>query len=217
MASSSYLIDTNTTNLITFFERNLSTLKLDAHSEITTARYAFMKKVQNNEVLMEALQTILASDTNLTPEAIFAIRKQITSLADEIIKASGYLTKTLKTAAEIEVLSNTHFDSIQLFYLISQLPNLITQHISDQIKSFVLSILDKVDSHGSTRTSRISLELELASFITALVSDLTNSLQHEIEVLDRSGSNTSSSVPLISEQLKNMESLTCPQITSGQN
>lgn len=180
-----YLIETSTQSLVNFFA-DATAVGLSefykAQHECTLARYALRDKT----LVYDTLRTFLQEQAKTNPKEAFLLLGKLDQAADRLVLTVDKVVGLLKKAAEIDILTSTRFDGIQLYHLIQQIPTvivtLITEVLETQCELFCESILDTVPSlNGSGDTIRRQIKEQIPVFAASVAKEITDRLAIELE------------------------------------
>ena len=197
-ANSYYLLDSSTQSLVDFFAKATNVKDEDffkAKQECILARYALRDKMQSYTALRAIMLTSI--EEGETEQALLNMTR-LDMQAEKLIMTVEKLVRLLKTAAEIEVLSCTKFDGVQLFHLVQQIPAIISTFITDMVRilleTFLTDILDAIKNinninsnselEGIYKQARLEIPVLAASFAKEVADKLAARLSTELRVID---------------------------------
>jgi hypothetical protein len=144
-----YTLETSTKALINFFADATALSNGDnefylAQQECTLARYALRDRVLVYDTLKEFLQ----KQAKENPKEAFLLLSKLDVAADKLVQTVERVVSLLKKAAEIDILSSTRFDGVQLFHVVQQIPviivSLLTAVLEVQLELFSDSIFSSI-------------------------------------------------------------------------
>ena len=198
-----YLIDSTTESLVKFFAKATECPDEEiylARHECTLARYALRDKMTFYTSLRSLINHSINSEK---PEEALVHLSRLDIHAEKLICTVEKLVKILKSAAEIEIISNSKFDSVQLFHLVQQIPILISNLITDMATTLLTTFAEDLilvarqqlsqslngDSHklkildDILTQARLEIPVLAASFAKEITDKLSLDLQSNLQVL----------------------------------
>jgi len=140
MATSYYLTDSSTESLVEFLAACSSQPDEEffrAREECSLARYALRDKMNSYCALKDSIKAISTRD----PDKAINLLSHLDAHAERMISTVDKLVSILKKASEIEIISSTKFDGVQLYHAIQQLPAIISNILDDNPDSADISSL----------------------------------------------------------------------------
>ena len=206
-----YLLETSTQSLINFFADSTAIGLSEfykAQHECTLARYALRDKTTIYTTLRDFLNKQAADN----PKEAFLLLGKLDLAADKMIQTVEKVVSLLKKAAEIDILTATRFDGIQLYHIVQQIPTIIVTLITDtltiQCELFLESILSVIPHNATDQhilTIRENIPVFAASVAKEIADKLALELQNKVRVVSPSTSTSdNSSVGIEHDRVKEM-------------
>jgi len=174
-----YLIETSTQSLVNFFA-DATAVGLSefykAQHECTLARYALRDKT----LVYDTLRTFLQEQAKTNPKEAFLLLGKLDQAADRLVLTVDKVVGLLKKAAEIDILTSTRFDGIQLYHLIQQIPTVIVTLITEILEAHLTPIIP----------SSVDIKILCAEIAKEITDRLAIELENKLKVVTVDAENT---------------------------
>jgi len=194
MAQGYYQLEKSTQSLVDFFAKATSVLDEDffrAKQECILARYALRDKMAVYESLKAAIDLLVEK----SPEEALLMLARLDLQAERLIITVDKIVGLLKKASEIEILSNTKFDGVQLFHIVQQIPVIIADTVTSMAEGMLTMFLDDIIKNidiDPNIKSQILIEIPViaASFAKEIGDKLSQQMADKMKVLDNNKNTT---------------------------
>jgi hypothetical protein len=182
--NNNYLLENPTQSLVNFFADSTAIGLSEfykAQHECTLARYALRDKVTVYSTLRDFLQKQATSN----PKEAFLLLGKLDIAADKMIQTVEKVVTLLKKAAEIDILTSTRFDGIQLYYIVQQIPTIIVTLITSILETQCVLFCDSITEDEEVRKRvREHIPVFAASVAKEIAERLAEELQSKLKVLN---------------------------------
>jgi hypothetical protein len=185
-----YLQETSTQALINFFAEATSIGLSEfykARHECTLARYALRDRV----TVYDQLRLFLNKQATANPKEAFLLLGKLDDAAERLVGTVDRVVGILKKAAEIDIITSTRFDGIQLYHLIQQIPTVIVTLIQEvlevQCELFCDCVLDEVqqastvEDNEAVKKTRKHIKQHIPVFAASVAKEIGEKLSLELQ------------------------------------